>query len=116
MLQTMANKAFPGSRPVLKLFGSLMTGLALETSDMDIAVTGLRIEDKMSMIDDLHALKDEIKKWPIIKDLKAIETASIPVIKANLSMKAIKKEMQKAYSDDEEDFDLPIDITFDDTP
>lgn len=54
----MANKAFPGSKPVLKVFGSLMTGLALETSDMDIAVTGLRIEDKDSMIDDLHALKD----------------------------------------------------------
>lgn len=56
-LQEMANKAFPGSKPVLKMFGSLMTGLALETSDMDIAVTGLRIEDRMAMIDDLHALE-----------------------------------------------------------
>jgi DNA polymerase sigma len=112
----MANKAFPGSRPVLKLFGSLMTGLALETSDMDIAVTGLRIEDRMAMIDDLHALEDEIKKWPIIKDLKSIDTASIPVIKANLSMKAVAKEMLKAFSEDMVDIDLPIDITFDDTP
>jgi len=116
MLQAMANKAFPGSKPVLKLFGSIMTGLALETSDMDIAVTGLRIEDRMAMIDDLHALEDEIKKWPIIKDLKAIDTASIPVIKANLSMRAVAKEMLKAFADDMVDIDLPIDITFDDTP
>jgi DNA polymerase sigma len=112
----MANKAFPGSKPVLKLFGSLMTGLALETSDMDVAVTGLRIEDRMAMIDDLHALEDEIKQWPIIKDLKAIDTASIPVIKANISMKAVAREMLKAFADDMVDIDLPIDITFDDTP
>jgi DNA polymerase sigma len=112
----MAEKAFPGSKPVLKMFGSLMTGLALETSDMDVAVTGLRIEDRMAMIDDLHALEHEIKKWPIVKDLKAIDTASIPVIKANLSMKAIAKEMLKAFSEDMVDVDLPIDITFDDTP
>ena len=93
-----------------------MTGLALETSDMDIAVTGLRIDDRMAMIDDLHALEDEIKKWPIVKDLKAIDTASIPVIKANLSMKAISKEMLISFTDDMDDSDLPIDITFDDTP
>lgn len=116
MLQMMAHKAFPGSKPILKLFGSLMTGLALETSDMDIAVTGLRIDDRMAMIDDLHALEEEIKKWPIIKDLKAIDTASIPVIKANISMKAVSKEMLLSFSDDIEDCDLPIDITFDDTP
>ncbi len=93
-----------------------MTGLALETSDMDIAVTGLRIDDRQAMIDDLHALEEEIKKWPIIKDLKAIDTASIPVIKANISMKAISKEMLKSFSEDMMDCDLPIDITFDDTP
>lgn len=58
MLQEMANKTFSGSNSVLKMFGSLMTGLALETSDMDIAVTGLRIEDRMAMIDDLHAYEE----------------------------------------------------------
>ena len=31
-----------------------MTGLALESSDMDIAVTGLQINDRFKMIDDLH--------------------------------------------------------------
>lgn len=45
------------------------------------------------MIDDLHALEDEILKWSIVKDLKAIDTASIPVIKATISMKAVCKEM-----------------------
>jgi len=33
-----------------------MTGLALEKSDMDMAVTGLNIGDKYEMIDELHKL------------------------------------------------------------
>ena len=111
----MANKAFPGSKPVLKMFGSLMTGLALETSDMDIAVTGLRIEDRMAMIDDLHALESQVMKWPLVKDLKAIDTASIPVIKAQLSLKSVAEEMGKTYNH-HVDAELPIDITFDDSP
>ena len=35
-----------------------MTGLALETSDMDIAVTGMRIDSRDDMVDDLHLLGD----------------------------------------------------------
>jgi hypothetical protein len=38
------------------------------------------------------------------------------VIKANISMKAVAREMLKAFADDMVDIDLPIDITFDDTP
>lgn len=56
----MAIVAFPGRNPVIKVFGSLMTGLALESSDMDIAVTGMRIDGRDDMIDDLHALADQV--------------------------------------------------------
>jgi hypothetical protein len=35
-----------------------MTGLALVTSDMDLAITGLTISDRLSMIDDMHSLAD----------------------------------------------------------
>ena len=96
----MANAAFPGRAPIIKVFGSLMTGLALETSDMDIAVTGLRIDGREDMIDNLHALSDQVHKWALVKDFKAIETASIPVIKAHIFMKEIAKEMGKEIGDD----------------
>lgn len=114
-LQTMANVAFPNRNPTIKVFGSLMTGLALETSDMDIAVTGLRIDGREDMIDDLHALAHQVQTWPLIKDFKAIETASIPVIKAQLFYKDIAREMGKPFLEDD-DAQLPIDITFDDSP
>lgn len=58
-----------------------MTGLALECSDMDMAVTGLNIIDRQEMIDEMHKLKMGLSKWDLVQDLKAIDTASIPVIK-----------------------------------
>lgn len=57
-MQGYAEKAFPKSKPVIKVFGSLMTGLALQTSDMDMAVTGLAIMDREVMVDYLHELED----------------------------------------------------------
>ena len=59
-----------------------MTGLALQCSDMDMAVTGLNIIDRQEMIDEMHKLSNGLKKWDLVQDLKAIDTASIPVIKA----------------------------------
>lgn len=85
----MADKAFPNRGAVIKVFGSLMTGLALETSDMDIAVTGMRIDSRDDMVDDLHSLGDQVQKWSLIHDFKKHEKASIPVIKAILNMSEV---------------------------
>jgi len=49
-------KTFPHNHPKIELFGSLITGLALESSDMDIAVVGLDICDRYAMIEDLKKL------------------------------------------------------------
>jgi hypothetical protein len=68
------------------------------------------------MIDDMHSLADQLRKWDLIVDLKAIDTASIPVIKANISLSKITKEMGKVREDGEIEQMLPIDITFDDSP
>jgi DNA polymerase sigma len=52
-LQEVAAKVFEKESPKIEIFGSIITGLALESSDLDLAVTGLRIDDRMMMIDDL---------------------------------------------------------------
>jgi DNA polymerase sigma len=39
------------TKPKIMQFGSLMTGLALESSDMDMAVTNLFLPDRQKMID-----------------------------------------------------------------
>lgn len=75
-------------------FGSLMTGLALTTSDMDMAVTNLVLPDRQTMIDSLDLFAEQLRKWDMIQDLNAISTASIPVIKGNINLKLLReKEM-----------------------
>lgn len=45
-IQTMANKVYTNQTPQILMFGSLITGLALESSDMDLVVQGLNISDR----------------------------------------------------------------------
>lgn len=52
-LQEVAARAFEKESPKIEIFGSIITGLALESSDLDLAVTGLRIDDRIMMINDL---------------------------------------------------------------
>jgi len=113
-----------------------MTGLALESSDMDMVVTGLDIPERQMMIEDIQRLAEALEGWNLIEDMKTLESASIPVIKAKINLKTLRaKEMPSrdgegqvhtsSESDDEvgdqmdEDskpWILPIDITFDDSP
>lgn len=85
-------------RPLIMQFGSLMTGLALESSDMDMAVTNLYLPDRQKMIDCLDLFADSLRKWDIIKDLNAISTASIPVIKGNIDLKLLREKEVKVES------------------
>lgn len=45
-IQRIAVKVYANQTPQILMFGSLMTGLALETSDMDLVVQGLNISDR----------------------------------------------------------------------
>jgi hypothetical protein len=53
---------------------------------MDMAVTNLIIPDRDKMIETLDLFANALNKWEMIKDLNAISTASIPVIKANVDL------------------------------
>ena len=77
-------------RLVVRVFGSLITGLALPSSDMDMAVTGLGITDRSALIEDMHTLADGLESWDLVQELKAIDTASIPVIKAKIDLRKVR--------------------------
>lgn len=76
--------------PKIKQFGSLVTGLALESSDMDMAVTNLYLPDREKMIESLELFADKMRQWPMIEDLKDIPTATIPVIKATVDLNKLR--------------------------
>lgn len=48
---------------------------------MDIAITGLKIEDRYTMVEELQKLALVLSQWDCLDSFKAIETASMPVIK-----------------------------------
>jgi len=49
-VESIAKRVLDCGRIVVRIFGSLITGLALESSDMDMAITGLEITDRASLI------------------------------------------------------------------
>ena len=93
-IENIARNELNCERIVVKVFGSLITGLALESSDMDMAITGLEITDRQTLIEDMRTLTQALNSWDLIKDLKSIDTASIPVIKAKIDLKKIRKLIQ----------------------
>lgn len=92
----MCRKVYPGQKPQIKIFGSLMTGLALESSDMDMAVTNLQIDDKSVLIEEMHKLADCLQEWDLVQDLRSIPTAQIPVIKANIDIQKLRDTEMKS--------------------
>lgn len=76
--------------PAIKQYGSLVTGLALESSDMDMAVTNLNLPDREQMIVSLDLFAEHLRKWDMIEELNAISTASVPVIKATVDLNKLR--------------------------
>lgn len=69
----------------------MVTGLALESSDMDMAVTNLSLPDREKMIESLDLFAERLQKWEMIEDLNAISTASVPVIKATVDLNKLRE-------------------------
>lgn len=59
---------------------------------MDMAVTNLFLPDREKMIDCLDIFAQNLQKWEMIKDLNAISTASIPVIKAIVDLNQLREQ------------------------
>ena len=55
--------------------------MALESSDMDLAITDLKIEDRYIMISEMAKISQILQEWKCLDSFKFIDTASIPVIK-----------------------------------
>lgn len=88
--------------PKIKQFGSLVTGLALESSDMDMAVTNLILPDREGMIEHLESFADDMKEWNLIENMNAISTASIPVIKATVDLNKLRESEMNDLNVDSE--------------
>ena len=59
----------------------MATGLALGSSDLDIAIRGANITSKEKLVSYISKLCEELQKQKYVKECKSIVTASVPLIK-----------------------------------
>lgn len=113
----LCKEAFPLSQVKIDVFGSLVTGLALETSDMDLVITGLKIERREDAIEHIRILTQHFEDCDYFKNIKAIEGASVPIIKLEADLQKIRntENSDNCNSIDSKMRLLQIDITFDDS-
>mgnify|MGYP001013549787 FL=1 len=64
-----------------KLYGSCATGFALNTSDVDIAISGFGFMDRMDVVIFLQSVQEKLSKFAWIKSITPIFSAAIPVLK-----------------------------------
>lgn len=98
------------------MFGSLSTGIALESSDMDLVITGLKIQDRDDVISHIRILTEFFNKSYYFKNVNAIESASFPVIKLETDLQKVREAENpenKSEIDPKMRY-LQIDITFED--
>lgn len=109
--------AFKDSPVRVDVFGSLATGLALEGSDMDLVVTGLKIEDRDDVVSHIRILQKHFTDCEYFFNIKPIESASIPVIKLEADLEKVREKENPKNTDkiDPKMRYLQIDITFDDS-
>lgn len=70
----------------MQIFGSLANTLALDTSDMDVAVLGLAIQDRSQIIECMYEMEEPLLSSNCIESVKIIETASVPLIKLRVNL------------------------------
>eukprot|EP00349_Pseudokeronopsis_sp_Brazil_P000219 CAMPEP_0202959292 /NCGR_PEP_ID=MMETSP1396-20130829/3514_1 /ASSEMBLY_ACC=CAM_ASM_000872 /TAXON_ID= /ORGANISM="Pseudokeronopsis sp., Strain Brazil" /LENGTH=245 /DNA_ID=CAMNT_0049677787 /DNA_START=3244 /DNA_END=3981 /DNA_ORIENTATION=- len=90
-----AKKGYQKNFVSIKMYGSMASGLAIDSSDVDIAVTGLSFKGSHdSHIREMKALQESLA---ILSNsftmVKFIESATIPVIKLQIDLQKMRQKI-----------------------
>lgn len=104
----------------IKIYGSMASGLAIDSSDIDLAVIGLNFRgDRDKHVIEMGLLKEKLEHLKSVDSIKFIESATIPVIKLVIDLQKIRDKLKRFVSESQPPIDksmqyLGIDITFED--
>jgi DNA polymerase sigma len=71
----------------IKMYGSMASGLAIDSSDVDLAVTGLDFQGNRDLhLREMNQLKQELSIINCVKSINFIDSATIPVIKLSIDL------------------------------
>ncbi|CAG9326751.1 unnamed protein product [Blepharisma stoltei] len=104
-LNEWAWKMFPLA--TVQLFGSYGSGLALDDSDIDLAITNVGLFDRPSIQQACSQLGESLMFTRWVTKCTVITTATIPVVKLEVNPKYL--------CEDQEEGNIMVDVTFDDS-
>jgi DNA polymerase sigma len=88
MIDRTIRKLFSGSS--VKQYGSQANLLALDSSDVDLAVTGLNFgQSQAQQMNQMNKLFTHIEKMSILKQAYFVNTATVPVIKLQADLQYV---------------------------
>ena len=88
-----ARDTFPELSLSFDVYGSMATKLAIDTSDMDIAIYGIQPEARGQALLTLH---EKLKERVSVRQNTLISTASVPVIKLELNFEGLSEDLKIA--------------------
>lgn len=91
MIQRVVRDTFPELSLRFDVYGSMATKLAIDSSDMDIAIYGIQPEARCSALQQLHTKLNECKS---VTNNLLILTASVPVVKLELSFAGLAEDLK----------------------
>jgi predicted nucleotidyltransferase len=126
IIRNLVRQAYPEhqylhTRIGVTLYGSMASGLAIDKSDIDLAVTGHSFHgNKDTQVTIMYLLVKRLEVLSCKNTLQFIESATIPVIKMELDLQKIREMMRPQYNKKEMNI-IPehmrfigLDLTFED--
>jgi len=106
LISTLKNKITTvlGENAEVQVYGSLKSGLDIESSDIDIGIAGVIIYSREDVIEYVNRLVEEFRSENYICGVEAIITARIPILK-------LVADMAKLFSDTELENLQKVDLT-----
>ena len=123
----MVQQAYPPNlyahtRINVSVYGSMASGLAIDTSDIDLAVTGHTFNgDRSIHTTTMQILVKKLEQLNCLTYLNFIDTATIPVIKLKMDLQIIREMIKPQFRKSKQWGPVPdnltslsLDITFED--
>ena len=74
-------QSFKTIKSSLQIYGSWVTGLMIESSDIDLCIKRFEVLDRNDLRTILETLENNLKVFKWVKEIKGIYTATVPVLK-----------------------------------
>jgi predicted nucleotidyltransferase len=82
-INTIVSELFNGT---IHVYGSYATGLAIDSSDVDIAVNGVKLESREDVQQACMQLGNVLENLPFVLTCQKIITASVPILKVEVDL------------------------------